>query len=663
MNPGRNFCLSAIIFSTLMLLSLSLSAADTKYHPGLPQDVLTYHGDSLRTGWFSSETQLNVTNVNPQSFGLLHTVTLDARVDAEPLYVYQLTSGKLTYNVAYVVTENNSVYAIDADKGKILWHRNFGPAVPYQYKNNDDNVYPIMGILSTPVIDRTAGLMYFVSDGYNGKVDGFFLHAISLITGKNTVTPAFIHLTATLSNGTKWTFNPRYHLQRPGLLEANGSIYVAFGSNGDTQPDQSRGNILRYDATTLAFQGSDVTNRLKTATSYYLSSIWQSGYGIASDTHGDIYFSTGNSDSNTPSYDVNFNRPDSMVHLSSDLSSLLDSFTTSNYFQLDQGDVDVGSGGMMILPDQPGSIPHLAVSGGKDGREFLMNRDNLGGYTQGGPDNVLQAVNEGGCWCGPAYFVGPDGNPYVVTGGGNGITTWQLQTNGQTPQLVLQSSTGRGAINGLPDNGGSVPVISSNGTTAGTAIAWFVQKPSSSSDSDPGTPLTLRAYDATNLNTALFSAQGGTWVHAVNSNANIVPTVANGHVYVASNKQLNIFGLLPPRGSAERASLPKQIAASKLENIDCAPSESAQAAIKSPAGSHQFYGTVCKVDGSNMQLSLRSHRSITVDVSQAFTSHREVLLTLGRAIHVQATVDAKGSAHALRISPSHTLSAETPADR
>ena len=228
---------------------------------------------------------------------------------------------------------------------------------------------------------------------------------------------------------------------------------------------------------------------------------------------------------------------------------------------------------------------------------------------------------------------------------------------------MQQSSTGRGAINGLPDNGGSVLVISSNGTTSGTAIAWFVQKPASSSDSDPGTPLTLRAYDATNLSTALFSAQGGTWVHAVNSNANIVPTVANGHVYVASNKQLNIFGLLPPRGSAEHASLPKQIAASKAENVECAPAESALAAVKTPAGTHQFYGTVCKVDGSMMQLSLRSHRSITVDVSQAFTSHREVLLTLGRAIRVQATIDAKGSAHALRISPSHTLYSETPADR
>ena len=141
----------------------------------------------------------------------------------------------------------------------------------------------------------------------------------------------------------------------------------------------------------------------------------------------------------------------------------------------------------MLLPDQTGSTPHLAISGGKDGRAFFMNRDNLGGYNQGGSDNVLQEVNAGGCWCGPAYFVGADGNPYVVTGGSNGVTSWQVQLTG-TPQLVQKSSTGSGPLNGLPDNGGSIPVISSNGTTAGSAIVWFVQKPQTSSDNVPVRP-------------------------------------------------------------------------------------------------------------------------------------------------------------------------------
>jgi hypothetical protein len=625
------------------------------------QDVLTYHGDSLRTGWFSSETKLTASNVNSQSFGLLHAVVLDGRVDAEPLYVSQLIlpGKKGTRNVLFVVTENNSVYWIDADSGAILNHRKIGPSVPYQYKNYDDNVYPVMGILGTPVIDRSAGVMYFVADTYNGKIDAFRLHAISITTGKDVVPAAQIKISARLADGTTWKFNPKFHLQRPGLLEANGSIYVAFGSNGDTQPDQSRGSIARYDSTTLGFLGSDVTNTLRTNTSYYLSSIWQSGYGVAADSSGDIYFSTGNSDPNTPSYSASFNRPDSVVHLSGDLTSLIDSFTPADYFQLDQGDTDLGSGGAMLLPDQPGSTPHLVVAGGKDGREFLMNRDNLGGYTQNGPDNVLQSVNQGGCWCGPAYFVGSDGNPYVLTGGGNGITSWQLSL--PAVQLIKKSSTGSGVADGLPDYGGSIPVVSSNGTTPGSAIAWFVQRPSSSSDTDPGTPVTLQAFDASNLSRQLVSVQAGTWTHADNSNADIVPTVANGKVYVASNKQLQIFGLLPTNAEkqTQRAALPESLRPSAPDAISC-PSA---IAVGAAGPSHQFTGTVCHLEGNQLQIALRNGRSISVDTTPAFAKHRHVVLSPGRAIHVRTRVDAKGIAHAERISPSHTISPLTPADK
>lgn len=650
------------LFAFLLLIPTTWAAND-KPGSGSPMDIVTYHGDSLRTGWFSSETQLNTTNVNAQGFGLLATVPLDGRVDAEPLYLYQAQAGKKTYDVVFIETENNSVYAIDADKGAVLWQKNYGTAVPYHYKNNDDNVFPIVGILGTPVIDRTAGVMYFVADVYNGSQDGFVLHEISLLNGQNVVPPVLIKLSSKLSDGTNWTFQAKNNLQRPGLLEANGAIYVAFGSTCDCAPQQSRGIIARYDAKTLAFMSSTVTDALNLSSSaYYLSSIWQSGYGIASDSNGDIYFSTGNSDPNQPGYDKHFNRPDSMIHLSSDLTALLDSFTPSNYYSLDRGDADVGSGGMMLLPDQTGSTPHLAVSGGKDGRAFFMNRDNLGGYNQGGSDNVLQEANAGGCWCGPAYFVGADGNPYVVTGGSNGVTSWQVQLTG-TPQLVQKSSTGSGPLNGLPDNGGSIPVISSNGTTAGSAIVWFVQKPQSSSDNDPGTPVTLRAFDASNLSKQLFSAQAGTFTHAVNSNANIVPTVANGKVYIASNKQLNIFGLLPPLGSPERATLPKGIAVSEPDVITCPPAESVQSAVVKGGNDHQLFGSVCKVEGSTMQLALRNHRSVSVDIASATAGPKHLSLTLGRNIKVKATVDAKGVAHATRLAPSHIFDAETPADR
>lgn len=514
-----------------------------------------------------------------------------------------------------------------------------------------------MGILSTPVIDRTAGVMYFVNDTASGG-ENFRLHAISLSTGRDVMPSVVIRTSTALSDGTQWTFEPRYQLQRPGLLEANGSIYVTFGSTGDTVPSQSRGTILRYDATTLLPMTGDVTDRLNTPSSpYYLSSIWQSGFAPATDSTGDIYFSTGNSNPSVPSYSQAFNRPDSMVRVSPDLLTLKDSFTTYDYFTLDGYDADMGSGGMLVLPDQSGSIPHLAVAGGKDGRAFLLNRDNLGGYTQGGPNNVVQTVNQGGCWCGPAYYVGSDGVTRIITGGGNGVTSWKLQTS-PTPQLIQESSTGTDPVDGLPDDGGVVPVVSSNGMAAGSAVVWFVQKPSQSFDQNPGTPLTLRAFDATNLSHQLFSTLGGTWTHAVNSNANIVPTVAKGRVYVASNMQLRIYELLGQHDLKKQVDDP--IIPSKPETMSCPAGISPAEAVRG-GGVHDLYGTVCQAGGHELKLALRSGRAISIDTSAAYTQHRPLLLTAGRPLHVRLTVD-QGVAHAQKIAPAHMLSPETPAD-
>jgi hypothetical protein len=620
--------------------------------PSSPQDVLTYHVDNLRTGWFSAETILHSGNVNDQLFGLLHTVPLDGRVDAEPLVVMQLKIAGGIHNVVYVATEHDSIYALDADDGSILWQHSYGNPVPDSYKNGDDNVFPVMGILGTPVIDRTANAMYFVSDGYNGKTDTFYLRAVSLTTGKQLIKGAAIHFSETLPSGRKWTFKSKYHLQRAGLLEADGTIYVSFGSNGDTQPDQSRGTILRYDAATLTQLNGQITNkRIHPASPFYLSSIWQSGYAPAADANGDVYFSTGNSDWRIPTYSAANNRPDSMMHMSADLSTLIDSFTTYNYFPLDQGDVDMGSGGMLLLPDQAGSLPHLTVAGGKDGRAFLMNRDSLGGYTPGGPDNVLQVISAGSCWCGPAYFVGSDGMPYVLTGGGNGVTSWQLQTS-PSVKLVQQSSTGSGAVNGLPDNGGTLPVVSSNGTATGSGVVWFVQRPATSSDQDPGTPVTLKAYAASDLTHELLSLQAGTWTHAVNSNANIVPTVANGKVYVGSNQQLRIFGLLAGKA---HAAVPPALTPSSPEAITCGPEQSALSVRGEAHGSlREVRGTVCRVDGNALHLSLKNGRSIVLDATDALAHNRRMLLTVGRPVRVESTFDAKGVAHAERIEPLHT---------
>jgi hypothetical protein len=653
---SRFSSLPGFVFVLLSMGSIASSQAVSKQPAGTPQDVLTYHGDNFRTGWFSSETLLTASNVNAQSFGLLQSVALDGRVDAEPLVaLQQMIDNQGVHDVVYLATENNTVYALDAVDGSTLWQRNFGTPVPDSYKSGDDNVYPAMGILGTPVIDRTAGAIYVVSDVYNGSADAFQLHAISLSSGTDIGNPVTIQFSAKLLDGTTWTFNPRYQLQRAGLLEANGNIYVSFGSNGDINPNISRGTMVRYDAATLKTLNGGITDKLAgNVSNYYLSSIWQSGYAPAADQAGDVYFSTGNSDPSQPTYVAKGNRPESVIRVSGNLKTVRSTFTPYNYFQLDEGDQDLGSGGMLVLPDQLGSIPHLAVAGGKYGSAFLMNRDHLGGYTHGGPDKVVQTVSMGGCWCGPAYFVGADGVPRIVTGGGNGITSWKLQTS-PTTQLVFDSSTGSNAVNGLPDNGGSIPVISSNGATAGSAIVWFVQKPATSSDQNPGTPVTLQAFAASDLTQQLISIQAGTWTHAVNSNANLVPTVANGKVYIASNEQLQIFGLFSSRATS-KAAPSKAPVPSDPAIVTCPPEVAPRAAVDvSGVGVHQFRGTVCKLAGNQLRVALSGGRSISIDVTEALSRLGTPLLSPGRPIKIRGTIDAKGYAHAQRISRAHAL--------
>jgi hypothetical protein len=214
-------------------------------------------------------------------------------------------------------------------------------------------------------------------------------------------------------------------------------------------------------------------------------------------------------------------------------------------------------------------------------------------------------------------------------------------------------------VNGLPDNGGVIPVVSSNGTAAGTAIVWFVQRPAASSDVNPGTPLTLYAYSATNLSQPLVSILGGTWTHADNSNANIVPTIAKGRVYVASNMQLRIYGL----GSRPAEAIPDPITPSQPEAIACPASIAPATAMSSSTQIHQLYGTVCQANGTELKLALRTGRAVSIDTGTKFNARRPVLLTPGRPLHVVLTIDKTGVAHAQKITPAHAITASTPADR
>ena len=502
--------------------------------------VTTYHYDTYRTGWNQNESVLTPANVGTTTFGVLQNVKLDDQVDAQPLVMpgVQITAGSYrgTHDVVYVATENNTVYAIDVHTGTVLLNPNFGTPVsaPLGCNNNGPNV----GINSTPVIDASSNTLYVMV--YTQDVNGpaYRLHALDLGSLTDKVTPQVVTASNTLTDGTTFSFNAKYQRQRPALLLANGSIYAGFGSFCDFSANQSRGWLLGWTAGTLApFPSNRLNDQQATSPhEFFLSSIWMSGYGPASDDAGNILFVTGNSDYSGTTYDGSTNIQESVVKVSSTLTSVQGLFTPDNQSSLDESDNDFGSGGVLVLPDQPGATPHLAVAAGKDGNMYFMNEDDLGGYSPT-QNNVLNTYSVGGCWCGQSYYVDPtDGLGRVVSSGGSTVEVWKVQTS---PTVALTNVTSAG-INGGVQDPGFFTSISSNGTA--NPIIWVLSRPTTNKN---GAPISLYAFNPESggsTMTQLFQATAGAWPNT-GGNANLVPVVANGLVFVASNQQLQIFGL------------------------------------------------------------------------------------------------------------------------
>jgi hypothetical protein len=501
--------------------------------------VTTYHYDKRRTGWNDSETVLTPSNVRSATFGLLKTVALNDQVDAQPLVVpgVQITAGSYqgTHDVVYVATESDTIYAIDVHSGTVLLNATFGApvAAPLGCNNNGPNV----GINSTPVIDLASQTMYVMIYTQDSSGPAYRLHALNLGSLTDQVAPQLVTASHTLTNGTTFTFNASYQRQRAGLLLANGAIYAGFGSFCDYSANLSRGWLLGWAAGTLAPFPSNrlMDQRSRSANNFFLSSIWMSGYGPATDDSGNILFVTGNSDPSGHSYDGVTNIQESVVKVSPYLSTVLDLFTPSDQPQLDQDDEDFGSGGVLVLPDQPGSTPHLAVAAGKEGNMFLMNTDDLGGFSSQN-NNVLGTYYIGGCWCGQSYFVDPsDLAPRVVSSGGSNVMVWKLQTS---PTVALTQVAKSAGLGGGTQDPGFFTTISSNGVY--NPIIWAVSRPQNVS----GSPIFLVAFTSTLQ--GLFIAPAGNWPN-LGGNSNVVPVVANGQVFVASNQQLRIFGLTAPQ--------------------------------------------------------------------------------------------------------------------
>ncbi len=596
--------------------------------------VTTYHYDNLRTGWNDKESSLTYRSVSKGSFGLLKAVALDDQVDSQPLVVPNeaTTRGATqgTYDVAYVATENDTVYAIDASTGTVLFQQSLGTPVPTPLgcTNNGPNV----GITGTPVIDLSANVMYVIAYTLENHTPTYRIHELSLSNLTDVVPSVVISASHTLTNGALFAFNATYQRQRPALLESNGNVYAGFGSFCDYAGSNSRGWLLGWQAGNLTPLPANRLNDMvfTSPDTFFLSSIWMSGYGLAADPSGNIYFVTGNSDYSGNTYNGVTNVPESVVKVSSDLTNLLSVFTPSNVAYLDETDDDFGSGGVLLLPSLSSSIP-LAAAAGKYGTMYLLDQNSLGGYNKYS-NNDLAEAQIGGCWCGQSYFASK-GRQRIVASGGNEVTVWKVKNSSSVSLNLSATSPG---LPGGQDPGFFTSISSTRGGR--NAIIWALARPAYT----PGT-MSLFAFTSepkhgsTQLQT-LYQGTAGYW-DATNGNANLVPVVANGKVYVASYEQLDIFGL---GGSAANASATR-VRAVAFRGPIRAPSE--------------VTGTLLRINGSFLTLRTRTGKFVRVDDSDAVRHERTGDLVPGEPFNVRGRYDAAGVLHAVaivRAKPSQT---------
>lgn len=492
--------------------------------------VFTQRIDNARTGLNPNEGTLTPSNVNASSFGLLANHLVDGMVYGQPLYVSNVSiPGQGTHNVIYVVTENDSVYAFDADSksNTPLWMTSFlGPnVVPVPTGDVNSTIFPVIGITCTPVIDPTTGTIYMVAfTKENGTDYVQRLHALDITTGAEkpgspVVIQASVNGTGAGNDGQGHViFNPKTQLQRAALLLLNGVVYIAWSSHGDTPP--YHGWIMGYNASTL--QQVSVWNTTPDGSA---GSIWHSGTGLSADSAGNIYAITANGD-----FDGNRQFSDSFVKLGSNLA-LFDYFTPFNEQQLAAEDNDLGSGGMLLVPGT-----RLGIGAGKEGSIYVVNLDNMGHFNPNDNSQIVQFLPDavGGNqpptdnnFSTPAFF---NGFVYFI-GENDQVRQFQLVNGLLTTSPVALSPN-------IFGHQGAQPVVSANGTSNG--IMWAIERIPGNNEGG-----VLHAYDANNVANELYnSTQAGTRDQFGEATKFSVPTVINGKVYVGTQNSLAVFGLL-----------------------------------------------------------------------------------------------------------------------
>jgi hypothetical protein len=526
--PGQHTIVATSVSDATVSASVTIFVTDLV-------GVFTHHNDTSRTGQNLQEYALSPSTVSSATFGRLFSCNVDGFVYAQPLYVANLNLAGTIRNVVFIATEHDSVYAFDADSSSCvqLWKTSFLGSgittVPFADIGGTDDLIPEIGITSTPVVDVTAGRLYVesktketVGSGCSAGSPCYVhrLHALDLITGSEK-------LTAVISAPN---FVPLRHLQRPALLFSNGTIYLGFGSHGDIANYQ--GWIFAYDAATLAQKFAFATTN--PTTSSFAGAVWQGGAGPAVDATGNIYFETGNGIFDADTGGRNYS--DSVVKLSPS-ATVLDYFTPFNESTLSASDVDLGSAGVIILPDSVGSTthPHLAVATGKVGILYLLDQTNLGKFHSGSNQDVqevpviLNTNNlDAGIFGDPAYY---NGSIYVVEVS-DALRQFAIANGHISPTASSKSN------NTFPLRG-ATPSVSANGTAGG--LVWVMDLTGWQTN-QPGI---LDVYDATDLTKLLFSSPSSGSGASGAAVKFTVPTVANGKVYVGCQGSFTVFGLIP----------------------------------------------------------------------------------------------------------------------
>jgi hypothetical protein len=520
-------------------LALTVQAAPMTNAP----DVTTYHYDLARDGLNAQEIILTQSNVNSTQFGKIGFFPVDSKVDAEPLYLANVVIGNQLHNVLYVATEHDSVYAFDADTGAQIWKTSIlGSGETTSDDHNCSQITPEIGITSTPVIDRKQGANgTLFTVGMTKDAGGKYhqrLHALDITTGAEIsgspteIVASYLGLGDNTQNGNV-IFDPSQYAERAALLLLNGNIYTGWTSHCDI--GLYTGWVIAYSESTL-----QQTQLLNLTPNGHEGSIWMSGDGMAADSAGNIYLLDANGIFDT-TFDANGfptkgDYGNAMVKLSTNGKlAVADYFETFNTNDESADDLDLGSGGELLLPDQTdvsGHVFHLIVGAGKDRNIYLADRDNMGKFNPANnpmDSNIYQELSgamSGLVYSTPAYF---NGVLYYAADGDNlkafPLTNAKLAT---TPSSVSAVT--------FP-HPGPTPSISANGTQNG--IVWALESSLTSAG-------VLHAYDPANLAHELYSSNQAANGRDSFGNGNkfITPMIVNGKIYVGTQNGVAVFGLL-----------------------------------------------------------------------------------------------------------------------